>query len=428
MQQHKLGFWSIVLLGINGIIGSGIFLLPQRVARLVGNRSFLVILFDALLVLSIALCFAQAATYFKEDGGAFLYAKTAFGDFVGFEVGFMTWAICIIAQATMGAALATELKTLLPTTISHPKLIVALLIIILALLNIGGVKVSKILINCSSLAKLIPLLLFIIVGIFFIHKTNWQLAEANPQQLSHNFASAAVTMFYACTGFESMVLAAGEMRQVQKNLPRAIIMVIGCVTGIYLLIQVVATGILGSQLPKIAVPLQAAARQVAGPWGQALMASGTLLSMLGLLITSSFVTPRAAVALAATGSLPHCLNWRNRHQAPVVAIIIGTALTLIITWQGSFNLLAQISAVSRFAQYLPTCLAVLVFAKTKSLTAQQFKLKGGPCIPLLAIGVSCWLLTQVPHRQLWLGLGALILGIPLYTCMKIYRRWQARTK
>ena len=102
--KNKLGFWSIILLGINSIIGSGIFLLPNRAYKLVGVQSLSVILFDAILVLSIALCFAEAGGMFKKNGGPYVYAKEAFGEFVGFEVGFMKWIIRIIAWAAMAAA------------------------------------------------------------------------------------------------------------------------------------------------------------------------------------------------------------------------------------------------------------------------------------------------------------------------------------
>lgn len=88
--KNQLGFWSIILLGINGIIGSGIFLLPNQAAKLMGTASIFVLIFDGLLVVSIAMCFAQAANYFDRDGGPYLYAQDAFGEFIGFEVGFIT--------------------------------------------------------------------------------------------------------------------------------------------------------------------------------------------------------------------------------------------------------------------------------------------------------------------------------------------------
>ncbi|HAY54102.1 MAG TPA: amino acid permease, partial [Lactobacillus sp.] len=175
METHgekgaQLGLISIILLGINGIIGSGIFLLPNQVASLMGTAGIFSLIFDALLAISIAMCFAQAATYYDEDGGPYLYAKDAFGDFVGFEVGFVTWAIQIIAEATMAVAFATALGATFPAlaNIWAKNITVTVLLGLMALMNIAGVKVSKIVNNIVTLSKLIPLLLFVTMGIFFI--------------------------------------------------------------------------------------------------------------------------------------------------------------------------------------------------------------------------------------------------------------------
>ncbi|MGL5671265.1 MAG: APC family permease, partial [Cetobacterium sp.] len=168
-MKNKLGFWSIVLLGINSIIGSGIFLLPNKAYSLVGTGSIFVILFDMVLVLSIALCFAEASGMFKRNGGPYIYAKEAFGEFVGFEVGFMKWAIAIIAWAAMAAGFVQALGDVWePAKDTMTKdIIIAIIICGLGFVNILGVKISKLLNNIITLGKLIPLIIFIAVGIFF---------------------------------------------------------------------------------------------------------------------------------------------------------------------------------------------------------------------------------------------------------------------
>ncbi|MBF0442865.1 MAG: amino acid permease, partial [Oligoflexales bacterium] len=100
-SERTLGLASIVLLGINGVIGTGIFLLPGKAYFLAGEGSLLIFIFDAFLALSIALCFAEAGSLFDKSGGPYIYAREAFGEFIGFEVGFMKWAISIIAWATL---------------------------------------------------------------------------------------------------------------------------------------------------------------------------------------------------------------------------------------------------------------------------------------------------------------------------------------
>ena len=119
-HKNKLGLLSIILLGVNAIIGSGIFLLPNKAYALVGTKSIFVFIFDALLVITIALCFAEAAGLFSKDGGPYVYTRAAFGDFAGFEVGFIKWIVSMIAWATMANGFATALGQIFPACIAIP--------------------------------------------------------------------------------------------------------------------------------------------------------------------------------------------------------------------------------------------------------------------------------------------------------------------
>ncbi|NVY96652.1 amino acid permease [Lactobacillus sp. DCY120] len=423
-NKDKLGFASVLLFGINGIIGSGIFLLPGAAAKLMGPASIFVLLFDAFLVITIALSFAQAASFFDRDGGPYLYAQAAFGKFVGFEVGFVTWAVRIIAEATMAVAFTTALGATFPAlkNATAKVSVITCLIVGLALMNIAGVRLAKVVNNIITISKLIPLVLFIAIGIFWIQPQNFTPLFPGGSYHSGNFAQAAITLFYAFTGFEGIVVAAGDIKDAPKNLPRALLLIMLTVVSFYILIQVVCIGILGNKLGSSNAPIQAAFTQIGGRLGNAVVASGTLLSTGGLLVASSYITPRSGVALAENKMMPQILAWRNQHHAPWVAILTSMVLTLAIAWSGTFSFLAQISAISRFAQYIPTCLAILVFARQKSRDSQKFHLPWGPVIPVVAILVSCWLLIQVPLIQLLFGLGALIVAIPFYLGMT----WQKK--
>ncbi|MGV3161714.1 APC family permease [Streptococcus hyovaginalis] len=424
-QVKPMGFWSMLLFGITAIIGSGIFLLPSSGVQLIGVASIFVLLFDALLVISIALCFAKAATYFDRDGGPYLYAKEAFGNFVGFEVGFVTWAIRLIAQATMAVAFTTALGSIFPyfATQTGKMLVASILIIGLSATNIAGVNLSKILINTVTVAKLLPLILFVAVGIFFIEGNNFNPMFPGGEYVSGSFGQAAVTLFYAFTGFEGIVVAAGDMENPKKNLPKVVFLSILVVSLFYVLIQVVSIGILGPEAAAASsVPIQDAFERVAGGFGKALISAGTLLSTGGLLISSVYLTPRSGSALAENGMLPAVVAKRNRFNAPYVAIIISAIIVLAIAWSGTFSSLAMISAISRFAQYIPTCLAVLVFAKTKKEVTSSFTLPFGWFIPVLALFVSAWLLFQVSGEQLLWGLGALLVAVPFYFVTGSYKK------
>ncbi len=416
MGSNKLGFWSIVLLGINGIIGSGIFLLPNKAVDLIGPASLLVMIFDMFLVLAITFCFAEASGLFKDNGGAYIYAKEAFGDFIGYEVGFLTWMTRVIAFSTMGVGFATALAGIIPSLADDfmKNVIVTVIFAILAGVNLFGVPLYKIVQNVATIAKLIPFVLFIGIGIFFIEPSNFTPLFPGGEYTPGTFGAAAVMLFFAFTGFESIAVAAAEMENPQKNLPRATIITIFVVAAIYVLLLAVAIGIMGYELADTTAPVQEAFGRVAGSFGTAVIAAGTLISIGSLCIGSSFVTPHSCLALAEQKMLPQFIAARNRYGAPYWAIIISTVIAALIAYTGSFTYLASISVVSRFSQYIPTCLSIPVFRKKMPDAPRAFKIPGGPVIPVVAVLVSVWLLAQATMQQLVMGLGAAFIAVPFY--------------
>lgn len=423
MAKNKFGLFSIILLGINAIIGTGIFLLPNRAYAEVGVNSIFVIIFDALLVISIALCFAEMGGMYKNNGGPYIYAKEAFGGFVGFEVGIMKWAIAIIAWAAMAMGFPTALGAVWAPA-QNPivqKVIAVSIIILLGIMNIMGVKVSKIMNNIVTTGKLLPLILFVTVGIFFIKGHNFTnpVAESGEVVLKGTFGSAALLIFYAFTGFESIGVAAGDMDNAKKNVPLAICIVLVLVAIIYTLIQVNSIGILGPKLAATETPVATASEAFLGKWGGALVTAGTLISIGGINIASSFLTPRSGVAMSDENQLPSIISKRNSKDVPYVAVIISCVLTALITLTGSFTTLAAISVVSRFAQYIPTCLAVPVMRKKATDMERGFTIPFGPVIPVVAIAVSIWLLTNSDLKRIIFGLGGLVIGAVIYGIMKL---------
>ena len=159
-----------------------------------------------------------------------------------------------------------------------------------------------------------------------------------------------------------------------------------------------------------------------GEAGALLITAGTLVSIGGINIAASFVTPRCGVALAEDGILPRVIAKNGRYGTPTIAIIITVILALLIALSGSFVKLAAISVISRFVQYLPTCLAIPVLRKKRPDLVRTFRVPFGPVIPIFAIVVSCWLVYNSDIEKILIGLGGLILGIPIYFFMKKYSK------
>lgn len=413
-KKDKFGLWSIVLLGINSIIGTGIFLLPNRAYALMGPSSLLILLFDAFLAGCLALCFAEVAGFFSRNGGPYLYAKAAFGDFVGYEVGVLKLVVTIIAWAAMAVGFATALGAAFPFFAGDTmkNLIAAVLIGGLTIMNIAGVKISKILNNLMTISKLVPLCVFIAVGLFFVNGSNF--TPFVPTHMADGaFANAAITMFFAYTGFEAIAVAAEDFKDPKKDLPRGIILTMIIVTIIYMLVVGISIGILGPDLAVDKAPIQTAFGRAVGPVGAYFILLGTLFSMGGINLAESFIAPRACTSLAEDGMLPAFLNRRTSWGTPWASSVVVAILSILLAWSGSFTTLAAISAVSRFTQYLPTVLSVIVFRRKWKDRERTYKIPGGIFVPVVAFLTSLWMLSNAKPMQLVWGLGG-ILVIALY--------------
>lgn len=415
-ETGKFGFWSIVLLGINAIVGTGIFLLPNKAYAIIGSASLGVLLFDAILAGCIALCFAEVAGFFSRNGGPYLYAKHALGEFWGFEVGVLKWIVIMIAWAAMAVGFATALGAAFPALggEANKDIIASIIIILLTVLNILGVNVSKILNNLITVSKLVPLFVFIAVGLFFMNGANFTPVFPQDTYVDGSFAQAAVLLFFAYTGFEAIAVSAEDMDNPKKNLPRAIITVMIIVSILYIAVLGVSIGVLGPDLAKTTAPVQDAFNAIIGPVGMYFVLAGTLLSMGGINFAQAYFAPRVATALAEDGMLPEVLSKRNKNNIPYVAAIVTAIGSLALAWSGSFTTLAAISAVSRFTQYLPTCLAVIVFRRKWANKERSYKIPGGYIVPIIAIATSLWILAQAQTNQLLWGLGGCIIILPLY--------------
>lgn len=418
-KKDKFGLWSIVLLGINGIIGTGIFLLPNRAYALMGPSSLLILLFDAFLAGCLALCFAEVAGFFSRNGGPYLYAKAAFGAFVGYEVGVLKLVVTIIAWAAMAVGFATALGAAFPFFAGDTmkNLIAAVLIGGLTIMNIAGVKISKILNNIMTISKLVPLCVFIAVGLFFVNGSNF--TPFVPTHMADGaFANAAITMFFAYTGFEAIAVAAEDFKDPKKDLPRGIILTMIIVTIIYMLVVGISIGILGPDLAVDKAPIQTAFGRAVGPVGAYFILIGTLFSMGGINLAESFIAPRACTSLAEDGMLPAFLNRRTSWGTPWASSVVVAILSILLAWSGSFTTLAAISAVSRFTQYLPTVLSVIVFRRKWKDRERTYKIPGGIFVPVVAFLTSLWMLSNAKPMQLVWGLGGILVIAPYYLVYK----------
>lgn len=406
--MKKLGFWSIVLLAINSIIGSGIFLSPGAVIQKAGKYTILVYCAAAVFAAVLAITFAAAAKYVNKSGAAYAYATSAFGENVGFYVGitrFIAASIAwgVIATAVVKTAIAIfggDNKNFLSVTIG-----LLILMVILLLINITGNKVFEFFNNLSTIGKLAALVTTIIVGFIIVITTGTshfndinQLVDTSQLNTSA-FVMAVIAAFYAFVGFESVASGAEDMKQPEKNLPRAIPLAILIIAAIYIsIISVVMminpTAVLHS---KHVVSLVTVFQS---PVISNIILYGALVSMFGISIAGSFSTPRILEAIANENQVPSWFKQRTRYDCPFNAFITTFLVALIIPMAFQYNMVSiiVISSISRFIQFLVVPIGVILFYYGKAkgqVLPNVYKSKFTDVIlPSIAVVLTVILLTK----------------------------------
>lgn len=225
--------WQIVGLSINDVIGSGIYLLPAATAALLGPMSLWAVMLAGLAVALLVLCYAQAASYFDTPGGSYLYTREALGPFVGFQIGWMIWLTRISSAAALSNGLADAVARFWPTATTDTwarLLVVVGSLGLLTAINVIGVKSAARTGIALVIGKLLPLLLFVAIGLFYVD-WSWAFAGTTPDLRDlGNLGEAALLLLFAYAGFENIPAAAGEYRNPRRDVPFALITMIVTVT------------------------------------------------------------------------------------------------------------------------------------------------------------------------------------------------------
>ena len=404
---------QLVGLSINDVIGSGVYLLPAAAAALLGVSSLLGVVLAGLAVALLVLCFAEASSYFDEPGGAYLYTREAFGPFVGFEVGWMTWLarVASIASLSNGFALATGFLWPAATSGLPRALIIIGLIGILTWINVVGVKQGARTAVGLVIAKTVPLVVFILIGIFFV---DWSVIGSMEAPPASTLGEAALLLLFAYAGFENTPAAAGEYRNPQRDVPFALLTMITLVTLLYTGVQLVALG----TLPGVAAsdsPVAEAAGVFMGAGGALLMTIGAMISIGGNVGNTVLVGPRYLYALAVDGYGPRVLaRVHPRYHTPAASIITLSAVSLVLALTGSFVQLAMLSIIARLTTYIGTAAALPILRRRFADRTNAVRLPGGSTIPILALLLSLAFLASAQWQNLVAGVVALAIGGVIY--------------
>lgn len=391
----------MVALFINSVVGAGIFGLPARVHELLGPYALLAYLACALLVLLVVLCFAEAGSRFEQTGGPYLYARVAFGPVVGFQVGWLVWLTRVTAFAALCNLLIDYLAHVVPVLGSSAGrvAVATLATLAIAAVNLRGVRTAAIVANVFTIGKLVPLVLFVAVGLFFIEPARY-VPEQSPTSV--DFSTAVLLLVFAFTGFETATVPAGEVRDPRRTLPFAILASMAVIVPLYLLIQFVAIGTLPG-LAQSNAPLADAAGRFAGSLGAGVVVLGALVSISGTLNGLVLSAPRLLYAMAERGQLPALLaRTHPRFHTPHWAIALTAACMLALTLSGSFLAAVALSTITRLLAYAATCIAVPVLRRREGgdIGPAAFRVPAAPWVVGSALLVIVWLVLHAGVAEL----------------------------
>ena len=414
--RRELGRWDLTAVGVNQVIGGSVFALAASLAANTGSWSPWMVAGVALVTMLIALSFAEVASRFEGTGGSYLYTRAAFGRFPAFEVGWMMWFTRAASWASVINVLVDALGRYWPVMlgpIARPTLMTAIIAAICAI-NIRGIKQSSAVVNVLTVAKLLPLIVFSIVGIFYV---NWPVFAEPASVTTTQLSTASLLVIFAFGGYEVVPVLGGETKDPRRTIPFALIMTIAIVAAITIVTQVVAYGTLPN-VAKTRTPLADSAAMFMGAAGAAMITLGAVFSTSGNNMGQALSGSRSLFALAEQGDLPRWFGYVHPvYRTPVTAIAVTSGVSLVLAVTGSFVTMAAASAISRLIVYVATCASQMRLrsnAYDGQVQPAQFVLPGGPVIPTLAILVSLMILVLANKTQLIAGGVALAAGAVLY--------------
>jgi len=408
-MRRSLGRFDITCLGLNAIVGSGIFALPDDLFRELGVLSPLAFVCCAVGLLPIAACYARAASVCEKSGGPYVYASEAFGPRVGFAVGWMCFTNSVFSFAAVAAAAAAYAARLVPE-LGAPltqKLVSVLVIALFAGLNYRGAKPGAVAVDTFTAGKFLVLL--VLVAVLFTRLDGSHFAAGPLPEGLGNLGSATFIALFAAQGFEVVPVPAGETRAPARDVPFAVLSSLTVASLLYVLVQFVLVGS-GANLVSSDAPLADAALAIAPALG-IVIAIGGLISTLGFVSGSALGTPRYLFAVAQEGQLPRRLAAVHAvHQSPHVAVLATAGLAIACVVPFDYRALIGMSNVAVAVQYLATCLAVRRLGSARPSGAAA-------ALPWLGAAVSLWIFTEASGQELvWAGVSLLVgAGLVLLT-------------
>ena len=437
-----LSLTDSVLLMVGGIIGSGIFLTAGPIAAAVRTPLLFLGVWFAGGVISLLACFAFAemGAMYPEAGGQYVYLREAFGEFPAFLYGWMVFAVIQSGSiAALAVGFADYLGAFFPVVAAHARLlsiggwsltrgdlVAVAAILLLTEVNVIGLKRGSALINLATWAKFVAIGAFVLLGLAIGHGhwSNYSLSITSAQpftfgQMFSGMGVALIAVFWAFDGWVYVTWVAGEIKDPQRVLPRALVLGLLLVAVIYLVINAVYLYALPiTQVAQEETIAQAAAVRLfsssAGRWLSATIA----LSCFGALSCMVLSGARVPFAMARDRAFFHSMGRLHpRYRTPAVSLVALSALGVVFALSGTFDQLYTYVMFMQVVSYAATVVGLFVLRRTRPAVPRPYRCTGYPYLPALyVIFAGAWALNSVFTRpkETLIGIGIAFLGAPFY--------------
>ena len=422
-----IGIPSLTANIVSSTIGAGIFVIPATVAQGLESAAPLAFVCCAIAMVLFVTCFAIAGSRVSLTGGLYAYVEVAFGKYIGFLAGVLYFLTALGAVAGVVNVLANSVALVVPFLGGPVMRIVVIFAVygVLVFINIRGVREGAGAVTAITIAKLLPLLLFIGAGIFFIHPAHLAFT-AWPG--SKPLGDAVILLIFAFVGIEVALIPSGEVKNPARTVPRSAYLALVITTTIYIFIQLVAQGTLGADLANHKdAPLAEAAATFLGNIGRTILLAGATISAFGFVTSDILSSPRMIFAFGRDGALPKwCAHVHRRYRTPDVAILTYAALAFALSVTGTFEQLAVLSNVAVLLMYL-LCCAACWFLVQRDVRADglPFNFPGMKIVPALAIVTIIWILAHATAREFIITGIVLVVATAFYLIASTFRLTEA---
>ena len=433
--KRTMGVWMATALVVGNMVGSGVFLLPASLAGAAGPMSLVAWVFTGVGAMLLAFVFSRLGRALPQTGGPYAYARRAFGDFVGFQTAWGYWIAAWAGNAAIAVAFVGYLAVFWPQ-VGTNNLLAAIvgigLIWLLTAVNVIGTRETGVVQVITTILKFVPLAIIGVIGLFFIKSSN--LTPFAPHGSWSAISAAAPLTLWAFIGLESATVAAGEVRDPEKNIPRATMYGTLATTIVYILGTVAVMGVIpATVLANSTSPFADAAGVMFGGSWDKVIAIVALISTFGALNGWILLQGRVPLAAAEDGLFPaQFAKVHGKRGTPVFGLVVSSVLVsglmLMNYTKGLVDaftfiiLLATLTTLVPYA-YSAAAQAYLYITEPKLFEVKRFW--RDTTIAFLAFAYSVWAITGSGKDIIAKGFILLLAGIPIYVGMKWWQTRQA---